>query len=193
MINLLPFGRTMSPRRGSIASGRVSVVPNAAGVAEQEGVGAQRPQHLRQVGGPDVLDPDRQCLRLEVQAGASAIARGKARTVLVAQAATRTTTIVATTAPAAQDGVRGGLVRCVIAPSASTVVTRHRGTPGRPGTTGLSRSRPSQGMVGSRSLGLGRRFRNDHVVHLVGVTGFEPVAPRSQSECATKLRHTPSG
>ena len=25
----------------------------------------------------------------------------------------------------------------------------------------------------------------------VGVTGFEPVAPRSQSECATKLRHTP--
>ena len=28
---------------------------------------------------------------------------------------------------------------------------------------------------------------------LVGVTGFEPVAPRSQSECATKLRHTPSG
>ena len=27
---------------------------------------------------------------------------------------------------------------------------------------------------------------------LVGVTGFEPVAPRSQSECATKLRHTPS-
>jgi hypothetical protein len=29
------------------------------------------------------------------------------------------------------------------------------------------------------------------VVHLVGVTGFEPVAPRSQSECATKLRHTP--
>ena len=28
---------------------------------------------------------------------------------------------------------------------------------------------------------------------LVGVTGFEPVAPRSQSECATKLRHTPFG
>ena len=28
---------------------------------------------------------------------------------------------------------------------------------------------------------------------LVGVTGFEPVAPRSQSECATKLRHTPCG
>ena len=28
---------------------------------------------------------------------------------------------------------------------------------------------------------------------VVGVTGFEPVAPRSQSECATKLRHTPSG
>ena len=27
---------------------------------------------------------------------------------------------------------------------------------------------------------------------LVGVTGFEPVAPRSQSECATKLRHTPA-
>ena len=26
---------------------------------------------------------------------------------------------------------------------------------------------------------------------VVGVTGFEPVAPRSQSECATKLRHTP--
>ena len=26
---------------------------------------------------------------------------------------------------------------------------------------------------------------------LVGVTGFEPAAPRSQSECATKLRHTP--
>ena len=31
----------------------------------------------------------------------------------------------------------------------------------------------------------------DHAVYLVGVTGFEPVAPRSQSECATKLRHTP--
>jgi hypothetical protein len=28
---------------------------------------------------------------------------------------------------------------------------------------------------------------------LVGVAGFEPTAPRSQSECATKLRHTPSG
>ncbi len=26
---------------------------------------------------------------------------------------------------------------------------------------------------------------------LVGVAGFEPTAPRSQSECATKLRHTP--
>src|SRR3712207_7473890 len=25
----------------------------------------------------------------------------------------------------------------------------------------------------------------------VGVTGFEPAAPRSQSGCATKLRHTP--
>ena len=28
-------------------------------------------------------------------------------------------------------------------------------------------------------------------VKLVGVTGFEPAAPRSQSECATKLRYTP--
>ena len=27
---------------------------------------------------------------------------------------------------------------------------------------------------------------------MVGVAGFEPTAPRSQSECATKLRHTPS-
>jgi hypothetical protein len=27
--------------------------------------------------------------------------------------------------------------------------------------------------------------------YLVGVAGFEPTAPRSQSECATKLRHTP--
>ena len=26
---------------------------------------------------------------------------------------------------------------------------------------------------------------------MVGVAGFEPTAPRSQSECATKLRHTP--
>lgn len=26
----------------------------------------------------------------------------------------------------------------------------------------------------------------------VGVAGFEPTAPRTQSECATKLRHTPS-
>ncbi len=31
------------------------------------------------------------------------------------------------------------------------------------------------------------------VLHLVGVAGFEPTAPRSQSECATKLRYTPSG
>jgi hypothetical protein len=31
----------------------------------------------------------------------------------------------------------------------------------------------------------------DRPVHLVGVAGFEPTAPRSQSECATKLRHTP--
>ena len=30
-------------------------------------------------------------------------------------------------------------------------------------------------------------------VDVVGVAGFEPTAPRSQSECATKLRHTPSG
>ena len=30
-------------------------------------------------------------------------------------------------------------------------------------------------------------YRSD----LVGVAGFEPTAPRSQSECATKLRHTP--
>jgi hypothetical protein len=28
-------------------------------------------------------------------------------------------------------------------------------------------------------------------ITLVGVAGFEPTAPRSQSECATKLRHTP--
>src|SRR3954451_895687 len=27
--------------------------------------------------------------------------------------------------------------------------------------------------------------------HLVGVAGFEPTDPRSQSGCATKLRHTP--
>ncbi len=32
----------------------------------------------------------------------------------------------------------------------------------------------------------------DHALDLVGVAGFEPTAPRSQSECATKLRHTPS-
>ena len=31
----------------------------------------------------------------------------------------------------------------------------------------------------------------DHACDLVGVAGFEPTAPRSQSECATKLRHTP--
>ena len=30
-------------------------------------------------------------------------------------------------------------------------------------------------------------YRSDRV----GVAGFEPTAPRSQSECATKLRHTP--
>ena len=30
------------------------------------------------------------------------------------------------------------------------------------------------------------------VGELVGVAGFEPTAPRSQSECATKLRHTPA-
>ena len=29
------------------------------------------------------------------------------------------------------------------------------------------------------------------VVGTVGVAGFEPTAPRSQSGCATKLRHTP--
>ncbi len=33
--------------------------------------------------------------------------------------------------------------------------------------------------------------RGSDVHHLVGVAGFEPTAPRSQSECATKLRHTP--
>ena len=27
---------------------------------------------------------------------------------------------------------------------------------------------------------------------MVGVTGFEPAAPCSQSTCATKLRHTPA-
>jgi hypothetical protein len=32
----------------------------------------------------------------------------------------------------------------------------------------------------------------DHACELVGVAGFEPAAPRSQSECATTLRHTPS-
>ncbi len=32
----------------------------------------------------------------------------------------------------------------------------------------------------------------DTAPDLVGVAGFEPTAPRSQSECATKLRHTPS-
>ncbi len=36
------------------------------------------------------------------------------------------------------------------------------------------------------------RMIADKTSDLVGVTGFEPVAPRSQSECATKLRHTPS-
>ena len=34
--------------------------------------------------------------------------------------------------------------------------------------------------------------RPDTRPDLVGVAGFEPTAPRSQSECATKLRHTPS-
>ncbi len=32
----------------------------------------------------------------------------------------------------------------------------------------------------------------DQAFYLVGVAGFEPTTPRSQSECATKLRHTPS-
>ena len=36
----------------------------------------------------------------------------------------------------------------------------------------------------------GRKI-TDTASHLVGVAGFEPTAPRSQSECATKLRHTP--
>src|SRR4051812_15069726 len=31
----------------------------------------------------------------------------------------------------------------------------------------------------------------NHVQSAVGVAGFEPTAPRSQSGCATKLRHTP--
>ena len=37
------------------------------------------------------------------------------------------------------------------------------------------------------AVGLGRLT----CVTSVGVAGFEPTAPRSQSECATKLRHTP--
>jgi hypothetical protein len=36
-----------------------------------------------------------------------------------------------------------------------------------------------------------RAVRPGTPVFPVGVAGFEPTAPRSQSECATKLRHTP--
>jgi hypothetical protein len=51
----------------------------------------------------------------------------------------------------------------------------------------------AQALWSAHKLQLVREHANlcADVVHLVGVTGFEPVAPRSQSECATKLRHTP--
>lgn len=35
------------------------------------------------------------------------------------------------------------------------------------------------------------RARHGHLVHMVGVAGFEPAAYWSQTSCATKLRYTP--
>ena len=46
------------------------------------------------------------------------------------------------------------------------------------------------GFAASDPLSLGRNAVR-RSPRSVGVAGFEPTAPRSQSECATKLRHTP--
>ncbi|MDT4918200.1 MAG: hypothetical protein QOH89_2900 [Pseudonocardiales bacterium] len=51
------------------------------------------------------------------------------------------------------------------------------------------------GVVWAHRSGSARRLALSparSVAGSVGVAGFEPTAPRSQSECATKLRHTPA-
>ena len=56
----------------------------------------------------------------------------------------------------------------------------------------LGIERPSGPLpIGNRNPASTGVSRGSDVDHLVGVAGFEPTAPRSQSECATKLRHTP--
>ena len=61
-----------------------------------------------------------------------------------------------------------------------------------------SKSRTRVGLRVSTVLFTGRLLRlrrwpssHGRVIQVVGVAGFEPTAPRSQSECATKLRYTP--
>ena len=50
---------------------------------------------------------------------------------------------------------------------------------------------PVDRLLTSKNPGSHQGNQGSNVLHLVGVAGFEPTAPRSQSECATKLRHTP--
>jgi hypothetical protein len=56
--------------------------------------------------------------------------------------------------------------------------------------------RLSYGRIEKRILGHRSHNRICHFrfcgIHLVGVEGFEPPTPCSQSRCATRLRHTPS-
>src|SRR3954470_22083044 len=77
---------------------------------------------------PGVRPPSRGSrLRPWIAAGAAAVSLGA----VVGGFAplTYAAPVVGRAAPPARDSVRSRLVRCVIAPSASTVVTRHRGTP----------------------------------------------------------------
>src|SRR5262249_15578319 len=53
-----------------------------------------------------------------------------------------------------------------------------------------SRPRSAAALAAAASSACVRPSVSRTFVRFVGVAGFDPTAPRSQSECATKLRHT---
>ncbi len=70
--------------------------------------------------------------------------------------------------------------------------TSHTSGPDSDNGTWLEIERPSGPLpIDNQSPASTGVRRDSDVDLLVGVAGFEPTAPRSQSECATKLRHTP--
>src|SRR5664279_4998 len=84
----------------------------------------------------------------------------------------------------------GGWPRGLVRPSIGSAVVL--GTPGQAATASRRHRRAEPPPILGQSSGRDRRPARRPTRCLVGVTGFEPAAFRSQSGCATKLRYTPT-